>query len=93
MRKAKRHAKEAGMEFNLTKENIRIPTHCPILGIPIIFGLNKCCDNSPSIDRFDSSKGYIPDNVNVISWRANRLKNNGNLSEFEKLVSWLKENG
>jgi hypothetical protein len=37
----------------------------------------------------DSSVGYVPGNVNIISFRANTLKNNGTLEEFKKLIKWM----
>ena len=39
-------------------------------------------DNSPSLDRIDSSKGYTPDNVWVISRRANIIKHDATLEEL-----------
>lgn len=46
----------------------------------------KVGDNSPTLDRKDSTRGYVPDNVWVISHRANRMKNNATLEEMELLV-------
>lgn len=33
-------------------------------------------DNSPSLDRIDPTKGYVPGNVQVVSFLANRAKSN-----------------
>ena len=63
---------------SITPDDIIIPTHCPILGSPLGFDLGW--DNSPSIDRIDSSKGYTPENIWVISRKANCLKGNRPLS-------------
>ena len=49
-------------------------------------------DESPSLDRIDSKKGYTKDNVQVISNRANRLKADGNIEEFKLILKWLMEN-
>lgn len=65
------------------------PSVCPVLRIPIICGGSRT-DNSPSLDRFDNDKGYTPENVRVISWRANRIKNDGTIEEHEKIVSYMK---
>lgn len=86
----KSRAKDRNLEFNLDIGDIIIPDFCPILKIPLFVGDTKHCDNSPSLDRSDSSKGYIKGNVEIISYRANMLKNNGSLEEFEMLVSYLK---
>jgi predicted Zn-ribbon and HTH transcriptional regulator len=90
---AKCRAKKLGWEFNLTVEDIKIPSNCPVLGIPLFIrqggkGTEKN-PNNPSLDRIDSSKGYIKGNIKVISWRANDLKKNGSLSEFIKIVEYL----
>ena len=65
-----------------------IPENCPVLGIPLD---SSSGDNVPSVDRFDPSKGYTPDNVNVISNRANSLKNNATVEEIEQLYNWVKD--
>jgi hypothetical protein len=43
-------------------------------------------------DKFDSTKGYTKDNIVVISYRANRIKNDSSLEEIEKLYKWLTKN-
>jgi len=78
--RAKYRAKQKSLEFKITKEDIVIPDTCPLLGIPM---------TSPSLDRIDSSKGYIKGNVWVISNRANTLKNDATLSELKTLVENL----
>jgi hypothetical protein len=78
--RAKYRAKQKGLEFNITKEDIVIPDTCPLLGIPM---------QSASLDRIDPSKGYIKGNVWVISNRANTLKNDATLSELKTLVENL----
>ena len=78
--RAKYRAKQKGREFTITKEDIVIPDICPLLGTPI---------QSPSLDRIDSSKGYIKGNVWVISNRANTLKNDATLTELKTLVENL----
>jgi hypothetical protein len=79
--RAKYRAKQRGLDFNITKEDIVIPDICPLLGTPM---------KSPSLDRIDSTKGYIKGNVWVISNRANTLKNDASLQELELLVENLK---
>ena len=88
---ARQRAKKRGIIITISKEDIIIPETCPVLNIPIICGQTRLSDNSPTIDRIDSSKGYTPDNIAVISMRANRIKNDGSLEEHEAIVNWLKE--
>src|SRR5688572_28502973 len=80
---AKRRAKARGLEFNLSVDDVVIPDLCPVLGIPLVRGDGRWTDNSPSLDRVDNSKGYTPDNICVISRRANTLKTNASLTELE----------
>lgn len=89
--KAKYRAKQLGLEFNITLEDISFPEICPILNIILEFGNRGLKDNSPSIDRIDNTKGYIKGNVHVISWRANRIKCDASLEEIEKLYLYMKE--
>lgn len=87
-------AKQNGVDFNLELSDIVIPETCPILGIPLFFsewtgnsGIKN--PNAPSIDRKDSTKGYVKGNVLVCSWRANCLKSDGSLDEFKRLVDFM----
>lgn len=87
--KARKNAKKANLPFELSCENLTMPERCPVLGIVLQVGEWERQQNSPSLDRYDSSKGYVKGNVNVISWRANHLKNNGTLEEFRNIVRWM----
>ena len=93
LRNAKKRAKEKGLEFSLTLEDIHIPDVCPLLGIPIQRNLNGvgATPNSPTLDRIDPNKGYTKDNVWITSWRANKLKSDASLDELERLVTSLKQ--
>lgn len=94
IRKAIRNAKEYKLEMSLKEEDVVIPDVCPALGIPLqTFNGHTSTANSPSIDRFDNSKGYVKDNIRVVSWRANHLKSNGTLEEFRSLVKWMENDG
>lgn len=86
-------AKQIGIEFTITMEDLEWPTHCPILGIELdYFPEGGRQENSVSFDRYDPTKGYIPGNVYICSWRANRIKNNGTLEEHKKIYEFLLKN-
>jgi hypothetical protein len=75
--RSKENSKKRGLDFNLEVEDIIIPNKCPLLEIDMIFDIDN--NNSPnyySIDRIDSSKGYVKGNVQIISRLANTMKNN-----------------
>lgn len=93
LRSAKQRAKSRGLDFNIDASDIDLPDKCPLLGIPLFSsyrGESKTYDNSYSIDRIDPRKGYIKGNVWVISYKANRIKNDATLDELETLVKNLK---
>ena len=71
---AKNRCKNKGIEFNITKDEIARRETCPISGVILNFSSTKISDESPTLDRIDPSKGYVPGNVWVISYRANRIK-------------------
>jgi hypothetical protein len=89
IRAARARAKKFGWEFNLDKTDIIIPDKCPILGIPIIVS-HEDKDFGPSIDRIDNNKGYVKDNVIVISYRANRIKRDGDNSDRQKVAEFYR---
>lgn len=87
---AKYRALEAGFQHSIYPEDIRLPTHCPVLGIPLVIGgTHATKDQSPTIDRIDNSKGYTPDNIRVISYRANRIKNDATPEEMRRVLAYM----
>jgi hypothetical protein len=88
---ARTRSKKNQIEFKLTKENLTIPTHCPVLGLKLEPGSGFSQDNSPTIDRIDPTKGYVPTNIKIISQRANRLKGDGTAEEHNKIASYIKQ--
>jgi hypothetical protein len=72
------------MEFTITVEDIIIPEKCPYLGVEFQ-ALDK--RYGYSLDRIDSTKGYVKDNIQVISRLANIMKNNATEQE---LISFAK---
>ena len=88
----KQSAKSRNIPFDLTitqLNDLTFPISCPILGMPLKFNRERMQDDSYSIDRIDSTQGYTIDNIRVISWRANRLKNNATNEELIKLANNL----
>jgi len=92
---ARGRARKKGIPFTIKMTDIVIPERCPILGItldPERRGtLNRRArDNAPSIDRIDPRKGYTPDNIMVISYRANVLKNSALPEEIYKIAEFMR---
>jgi hypothetical protein len=68
--------------------DILIPSKCPVLGIPLMpnIGGGRQDDHSPTLDRIIPGKGYVPGNVVVVSWRANRIKSDATIEELKKVA-------
>lgn len=87
---AKSRANKKGLPFTIKIEDIIIPEVCPLLNIPLV-STSDCNDpRNPSLDQIVPGKGYTPDNIQVISYRANALKWNASVEELEILIKNLK---
>ena len=85
----KSRCKKDNIEFNITEENLILPTHCPVFGLELEMGKGRGArDNSFSFDRIDPTIGYVKGNVVIVSNKANRMKNNGSLHDLKKLVEY-----
>lgn len=73
-----------GVPCTITEHDFEIPAVCPLLGIPLVHarGSLGAHDGSPSLDRIDPSKGYVPGNVWVISYKANSMKRDATPAEL-----------
>lgn len=90
----KASAKKRNIEFDLTLtdlNNLSWYPICPILNIPLVNNKGKPKDNSYSIDRIDSSRGYTNDNIIVVSYKANRLKSNATKEELDLISNFYKD--
>lgn len=90
LQRSRRRAKDLGLEFNLTIDDIVIPECCPILGMKLT-RTSDSKDDSPSLDRIDNDRGYTRGNVVVISFRANRIKGNATINEIRKVVEFYEQ--
>ncbi len=81
-------ARKRKFDFDISIEDIVIPHLCPILGISMTLpGQGRRLNSTASVDRIDSTKGYVRGNIQVISWRANHLKSNSTHEERVALVT------
>lgn len=48
-------------------------------------------DDSYSLDRIDSSRGYVKGNIWVISLRANRIKNDSTVEELRLIAGKVEQ--
>ena len=90
----KQKAIKLGIPFTIEFEHIDRPKHCPVLGLELNYGWsgeNRRDPAKASIDKLIPELGYVPGNVFVISWRANKLKSDMSLQDLEKMLKYIKE--
>ena len=87
---ARSRAARAGVAVTIVAADIAIPTHCPVLGVPLFrqLGRKGGCDNSPSLDRIVPEDGYVPGNIIVVSRRANRAKSDLTIEELRAVADF-----
>lgn len=86
---AKVRAKKFGIPCTITAKDIEIPEFCPVLGVKLESGNKQFHENSPSLDRIIPELGYVPGNVAVMSFRANRIKGDATMEELKTMIAWL----
>lgn len=88
-RMVRKRAQNKGLPFDLTPADLVVPGVCPVLGTAFTFGPR--CPTNPSVDRKDNSKGYTRDNVRIISYRANQIKNDATAQELRAVIRYMEK--
>lgn len=93
---ARSRAARDNVPFDLVIEDlIAIATdECPILHTPFVWGASglgkgKTRPDSPTLDRILPELGYVKGNVAFLSYRANRIKDNGTMQEHYDIADWI----
>lgn len=95
---AKKRASDFGLEFSLTVDDIKIPETCPIRGTKVTDGTGSGPQrsslnfDSPSLDRINNQRGYTPENVRVVSRKANLIKSNASCAEIIRIMLYMLDN-
>lgn len=90
-RSAKRRANTYKIPFNLEISDIPdIPEKCPVLGLHLMQGIGASTDASPTLDRIIPADGYVKGNIDIISRRANVIKNCGTMDEHMKVIEYIR---
>lgn len=79
-RKFKRGAKNRGLDFNLTEDDMfsNFTGKCALSGVDLDIGYN----GNASLDRIDSKLGYVKENVQWVDAKVNLAKRNMSDKEF-----------
>ena len=100
IRYAKRRAGKRGLAFDLDKyqEELRERVEkmvCEETGIPLTHaakGVLGGCFDSPSFDRVDAKRGYVYDNIRVVSYWYNCAKGSWGKKKLLELAKILLQN-
>lgn len=87
---SKRRAAQSGLSHDIDVEYIKsiwpVDDKCPVFGCSMLV---EDRFDRPSLDRIDTTRGYVRGNVCIISYKANSLKSNGSLHEFEAVLGYM----
>lgn len=92
-------ASAKGLDFDLDPEDLKIPEFCEVLGLRIVVkmpetgGRRGAKDEAASVDRLNSSLGYVKGNVRIISNLANTIKNFGTARQHELVAAYMRKHG
>jgi actin-related protein len=80
---ARSRAKKYSLPFDITYEDVIVPEFCPYLGIKLVPFSEW---SSPSLDKIIPELGYVKGNIQVISTKANTMKNNATQDELVRFA-------
>lgn len=87
---ARVRAKRDGYPCTVTLDDFTIPSHCPVLGVPLRTsrGRSGPSGDTPSLDKIVPALGYVPGNVVVVSYRANFIKSDATPEELTAVANY-----
>lgn len=89
----RRRARINGYETDLELSDIpELKDVCPVFGLKFKKEKGPLSDASPSIDKVNPNLPYLKkyaNNLRIISYRANRIKNDATLEELKKVVHYF----
>lgn len=91
LKQARERAKEKGIPCTVTDKDFEVPELCPVTLRPMARATKQVSPDSFTLDRLDSTKGYEPGNVMVMSFMANNAKNRLTLAQLRRLVKILED--
>lgn len=94
---AKSRSKQKGLEIDITAEFLlelleKTNMICQVSGQQMSFGNKSYKDRNMtkvSLDRIDSHKGYTKDNVQLVCWAVNLMKNSMDEEEFKFWINTI----
>lgn len=90
---ARRRAKAKGLAFDIDHATVlalfESQEYCPLLGVKL--NVDGGLYHSPSLDRIVPKLGYVPGNIQVISFKANSSKQDLSLEQYQRLVEFYRD--
>jgi len=77
-------------EFAIYLKSIA-PKTCPVFGKRLTTGNKFSHDWSPSVDKIIPSKGYVRGNIQIISYLANKMKQDATPEQLKRFARWALE--
>ncbi len=90
--RSKLNSQKVGLEHTISPEDIPLPNTCKYIGLVLEYSDTsgakdrRWSNSRASLDRIDSSKGYVPGNIQVISFLANRMKQDATIKELVRFA-------
>ena len=88
----KQRAKKKELPFDLELKDILGVTHCPVFGWELkrsSSGVSGGSPNSPSVDRKIPELGYVKGNIQILSMKANTMKQDATPEELIQFAEWI----
>lgn len=80
----KQSAAKRGIEFTITPEDLLpLPKYCFYLGVELQYNASELLPESASVNRIDPTLGYTPQNIEIISNKANSMLCNATRDELK----------
>ena len=91
LREAARRARDNNLDMNITLEDLVLTELCPILKIPLLRANDEGYKlrNAPSLDRIIPELGYVKGNIQIISQKANIMKQDATIEELILFAEWV----
>lgn len=94
----RRHAQKNSYACEIDRDYLlsHVVDECPALKIKLFYGYSEVKGRRPdraTVDRIDSSKGYIKGNIQIISDKANRMKTDATREEMVRFSQWVMSHG
>lgn len=91
-RQVKSRCERNGIPFNIDLSDIVIPEFCPLLKVKLTRTQGQGrVDSNASVDRINPSLGYTKGNIQILSLKANTMKQNASQEELETFARSILE--